>query len=275
MPSGHRRAQLLRQDLPEKGLLNGELFAKRNAIVLREHEADDDESLHKEPWLIFFESVTVMEDWYLALLATQQSTPYPLDAHASLIESLDAMPNLIPTRWPNAILRRLMKELSKVRAQPLTPTPPNTLLGQNPLLPQIRRRPLLLTRVRRTRPRQIMLKELTPDGEASIGVNITYNPPPDGEMRITVSALVTILFPKKKEDKPYEVSLMLAVVVKKLVGNMIVRIKKPSSNRMWYAFTTLSKWKSPSSPSSPTVDWSSLDICAGLLLARSPEKFLP
>ncbi|KIJ33641.1 hypothetical protein M422DRAFT_183008 [Sphaerobolus stellatus SS14] len=33
----------------EKGLLNRELFVKRNAIVLCEHEAEDDESLHKEP----------------------------------------------------------------------------------------------------------------------------------------------------------------------------------------------------------------------------------
>ncbi|KIJ39610.1 hypothetical protein M422DRAFT_257675 [Sphaerobolus stellatus SS14] len=32
---------------------------------------------------------------------------------------------------------------------------------------------------------------------------------------------------EKKEGKPYEVSLVLAVVVKKLVGNMTVNIKEP------------------------------------------------
>ena len=118
-----------------------------------------------------------------------------------------------------------------------------------------------------------MLKELTPDGEASIGVDISYNPPPGGEIRITVSAIATIALPsapsfsifggknkekeaeKEKEDKPYEVSLVLAVVVKKISGNIQAKvcgtvcylgvwltkgqIKKPPSNRLWYAFTTM------------------------------------
>ncbi|KIJ33642.1 hypothetical protein M422DRAFT_264412 [Sphaerobolus stellatus SS14] len=182
-----------------------------------------------------------MEDWYLAVLATTIDTlsprcarlphqisrrharPHPL-AQCHSLSSLSGVKET--TAVEGWVIGRLMKELSKVGAQPLTPTPPNTLPGQNTLLPQIRRL-LHFTRVRRTRFLQIMLKELTPDGEASIGIDIAYNSPPGGEMRITVSALATISLPKKKEDKPHEVSLVLAVVVKKLVGNMIVKIKKP------------------------------------------------
>ncbi|KIJ29614.1 hypothetical protein M422DRAFT_268960 [Sphaerobolus stellatus SS14] len=58
------------------------------------------------------------------------------------------MSDLIPTRWLKAILSRL--------------------LAQNPLRPQIGRRPLL--------------KQLTPDGEVSIGVDIAYTPSSSGEM---------------------------------------------------------------------------------------------
>ncbi|KIJ34496.1 hypothetical protein M422DRAFT_263465 [Sphaerobolus stellatus SS14] len=53
-----------------------------------------------DPRFIFFKLVTVMEDWYLALVAAQQTEPppYPHEVHASPVESLDAMPDLIPTR---------------------------------------------------------------------------------------------------------------------------------------------------------------------------------
>jgi hypothetical protein len=85
-----------------------------------------------------------------------------------------------------------------------------------------------------------MLKELTPEGEASIGVDVSYVAPPGGEMRITVSATVNISLPstpslsmlgfsgKNKDrdtaDKPYEVSLVLAVVVRKVNGNMLLKV---------------------------------------------------
>ncbi|KIJ46233.1 hypothetical protein M422DRAFT_250275 [Sphaerobolus stellatus SS14] len=40
-----------------------------------------------------------------------------------------------------------------------------------------------------------MLTKLTSNGEICIGVDIAYNPPPRGKMRITVSALSTISLP--------------------------------------------------------------------------------
>ncbi|KIJ34497.1 hypothetical protein M422DRAFT_263466 [Sphaerobolus stellatus SS14] len=112
-------------------------------------------------------------------------------------------------------------------------------------------------------------KEFTPDGEASIGADIAYSPPPGGEMRITVSAIATIFLPsapsfslfskkdalEKEKDKPCEVSLVLVVVVKKISGNMIFKVhyltyiqartytlpdkEGPHSNHMWYAFTIM------------------------------------
>ncbi|KIJ44981.1 hypothetical protein M422DRAFT_251617 [Sphaerobolus stellatus SS14] len=205
-----------------------------------------------------------MENWYLTLVTAQHSTPppYPHEAHASLIESLDAMPDLIPTRWLNAIIGRLflgvkgttavegwvsgrlMKKLSKVKTPSFLKSVVVRSFSAGSTAPVF------------SKP---MLKELTPDGEASIGVDIAYNPLPGGEMRITISALATISLPsassfstfskkdaEKEKEKPYEVSLVLAVVVKKISGNMI--FKKPSSNRMWYAFTTMPQMDIPIEP---------------------------
>ena len=135
---------------PEQGLLDGELFAKRNALLIREvangigdkdcNLIGSDSGEHQAhppaqspPWFIFFRSVTLMEDWYLALLAapllsspppsstpslTPPSTfaPYPYAAHQALISSLDALPDLIPTRWLNALLGRLFLGVKGTRA---------------------------------------------------------------------------------------------------------------------------------------------------------------
>lgn len=94
---------------PSSNLLDGELFAKRNALLIKEGTGTEEESLLTSPWYMFFKSVSVMEDWYLAMLAAQNSTVpiYPYACHAALINSLDALPDLIPTRWLNAILGRL------------------------------------------------------------------------------------------------------------------------------------------------------------------------
>ncbi|KIJ43173.1 hypothetical protein M422DRAFT_253694 [Sphaerobolus stellatus SS14] len=94
---------------------------------------------------------------------------------------------------------------------------------------------------------------------------------------LIVSALATISLPsassfsifdrknkdaEKKEDKPYEVSLVLVVVVKKLVRNMIV---KTPSNRLSYNFTTLSQKKTSIEPVA-----SVLQIRSGMVPLRHP-----
>ncbi|KIJ46247.1 hypothetical protein M422DRAFT_29378 [Sphaerobolus stellatus SS14] len=246
------------------GLLNGELFAKRNVIVLREHEADDDESLHKEsgtspssqhknPHLILSMRTPPSSN-----LSTPCSTSSPPVKTPSFLNSSSSTP---------------------AHSRPLHPSSPNHAQRAHPRWrSQHRRRHRL-------------------------------QPNPGGEVRITVSPLATISLPsaggfsifgrkdkdanaEEKEDKTYEVSLGLAVVVKKFVGNMLVKVRvsilyldhvtKNALRSRNLPLTTCvtplprsPKWKSPSSPSSPTAELSSPEICAGLWPARSPEKFLP
>ncbi|KIJ44940.1 hypothetical protein M422DRAFT_779202 [Sphaerobolus stellatus SS14] len=72
----------------------------------------------------------------LALVAAPHSTPppYPHDAHASLIVA-DAMADLIPTRWLNAIIGRHRRRRLGYRS-----SHEEALKGETALVPQVRRR---------------------------------------------------------------------------------------------------------------------------------------
>jgi len=286
MSECHAALELSSHDVriwPE-GLLDAELFTRRNAIFLKarqdaqalpsvtkEMKLGDDEvegatqsnkmdenaikkvqEVEREeafdfstPWYIFVRSVTDMEDWYHALVhaSTQSSQTDPLqplepiftpDHMQYLVSHLDSQPDPIPMRWLNAfigrlffsvyrtarmeqyIIGRLMKKLSKVK------------------------RPGFLTdisvtevSVGQTSPTffKPMLKELTREGDAAMEVGLIYK----GEVRVTVQA--TAIINLGARFKTYEVKLVLAVVLRELEGNLLVKIKRPPSNRLWYAFT--------------------------------------
>jgi len=81
-----------------------------------------------------------------------------------------------------------------------------------------------------------MLKELTADGSSSFEVHLNYQSrlnQPNSEIRITIATTATI----PTGFKPYVVDLVLAVVIKSFEGNIVMQIKKPPSNRLWYGFT--------------------------------------
>jgi len=271
------QVSLYHVDLHPSGSPDGELFVKRKAICLnpiiqstnstspipnnsklpqpseKSQQQTDQQSNHQPgrpaPWFLFTKNNLEKEDWYHILLASSKLTgpdskaTFQLDASlfdsqdmAKLVEGIDQQPDPIPMRWMNAMLGRLflstyrthafehwiidriMKKLAKVQT-------PSFLSAIN-----VREVNVGSTTPFFSKP---MLKELTIDGDASMEVLVSYK----GEFRITIETVATINLGAR--FKPYAVNLVLAVVLKELSGTLLLKIKRPPTNRLWFGFTAM------------------------------------
>ncbi|POW10821.1 hypothetical protein PSTT_05733, partial [Puccinia striiformis] len=245
-------------DLYPAGSPDGELFVKKKAICLKpmiqNQSCDPINTNTHQPgrpaaWFIFTKNNLEKEDWYHILLAsskltgpdskaTFQKDASLFDSHdmAKLVEGIDQQPDPIPMRWMNAmigrlflstyrthafeywIIDRIMKKLAKVQT-------PAFLSAIN-----VREVHVGSTTPFFSKP---MLKELTIDGDASMEVLVSYK----GEFRITIETVATINLGAR--FKPYVVNLVLAVVLKELSGTLLLKIKRPPTNRLWFGFTAM------------------------------------
>ena len=238
----------LSRKVTENGLLNPK--------VDKEPPSSSESPDHAKPpdhsYFLFPTTNTEKEDWYFALLRGAKTTTgstkslNPTDptlaaipagfepAHMfSLIQAIHSSDTQLQTRWLNALIGRIFLGIYQTRHM--------EELCIKKITKKIARvnRPAFLSdiKVQRvvvgtqapvfTQPR---LKELSAAGEFSADVNVAYN----GGFRIEIATVATLQLGSR--FKPRQVSLSMAVTIKKLEGKLLLKIKKPPSNRLWFGF---------------------------------------
>lgn len=151
----------------------------------------------------------------------------------SLIQAIHSSDAQLQTRWLNALIGRIFlasyqtKHLEEICIKKIT----KKIARVN--------RPAFLSDIRVQRVHvgsqapiftQPRLKELSAAGEFAADVNLSYN----GGFRIEIATIATLQLGSR--FKPRQVSISMAVTIKKLEGKLLLRIKKSPSNRIWVGF---------------------------------------
>lgn len=231
----------------EEEIPEGELWIKRNSICLSRNPRADDVGSISKPFYFFSENCSEKEDFYFALLQNQEvkpgnaeSPPRPQQFETkniiTLVQQLHSSEEQLQTRWINALVGRLFLAMYK--------TPEVEDFIRKKITKKIARvkKPAFLSGIilRKidmgesapyiTNPR---LRDLTIDGDCCVEADIKYR----GNFRIEVATTARIDLGSR--FKVREVNLVLAAVVKRLEGHVLVKFKPPPSNRAWISFETM------------------------------------
>lgn len=231
----------------------GELFIKRNAICLSRRTMGGldlplDTQISK-PFFLFSENCSAKEDFYFALLRnqeqafqTEERAPAPLSFDVkhviSLVQRLHSSEEYMQSRWLNAMIGRIFLGLYK--------TADIEAAIREKLTKKISRvkRPAFLSNIEirkidtgESAPifTNLRHKDLTVEGEFCMEADVRYT----GNFRIEVAAVARIDLGTRLKAR--EVNLVLSVALRKLDGHLLMKIKPPPSNRLWFSFSQMPK----------------------------------
>ncbi|KOS22318.1 putative PH domain-containing protein [Escovopsis weberi] len=220
--------------------------AAASASAASDRPADGQTS---KPFFMFSENCSAKEDFYFALLKNQQQAlgfdnlgPKPkqfeLKSLISLVQKLHSTEDQVHARWLNALIGRLFlgiyrtSDLSNIISEKITKKIARV------------KKPSFLTNIKIQKIETgdsapyfsgLRLRDLTIEGECVVEADVKYN----GNFRIEVAA--TAKLDLGTRFKAREVNLVLAVVLRRLEGHLLFRVKAPPSNRIWFSFQTMPK----------------------------------
>ena len=231
----------------------GELFIKRNALCLARRPGGSDEMAPdarvSKPFYLFSENCSAKEDFYFALLKNQeqtfgfdQSAPQPKQFDVkdiiSLVQKLHSSEDHVHSRWVNAMLGRIFLAVHRTRDLE------NFVCEKITKKISRVKKPSFLTNINIQKIdigdaapyfTNMKLKDLTVEGECVVEADVRYS----GNCRIEVSATAKIDLGTR--FKAREVNLVLVVVLKRIEGHVLFKVKPPPSNRIWLSFQTMPK----------------------------------
>jgi hypothetical protein len=170
---------------------------------------------------------------------SRDANPVPLKFDTSdlvkLVQQLHASEENLHTRWINALIGRIFLGLYKTAeiknhiatkiTKKIARVPKPALISSVTLRSiDMGTLPPFLTNPK--------LKELTVDGDMVVEADVSYK----GNFRIEIAAIARIDLGAR--FKAREVTLVLATILKRLEGHILIRIKPPPSNRIWITFET-------------------------------------
>ena len=229
----------------EKQIRDGDLFIKRTAIVLTPTDSLPNGHLQSrttppKPFYLFSATCAEKEDFYHALLSTRLSPPIPEpldpDDMIKLQSTLHATSMTPESRAFNALASRLFLALSHTERL--------KTLVRNKVEKKISRvqKPAFIASLAvqsidlgdaapiLSNPR---LRDLNISGDMTVAFDLRYT----GGIKITFSAIAKLdLGPRFKTRT---VDLVLATSLQRLQGHVLVRIKPPPSNRIWFCFESI------------------------------------
>lgn len=77
-----------------------------------------------------------------------------------------------------------------------------------------------------------LLKEISPDGTLVLSANVHYH----GQLSVQIATKLLVNLGVRLKQR--EVDVLLSVTIQKLEGRIIIKIKPPPSERIWYSFET-------------------------------------
>jgi len=232
-----------------KTIQEGELYIKRNCIRLRRLDQQTKTEAVSQPFYFFSENSSDKEDFYHAIVQSQASTTanptksptsqsFDTEDMIKLIRTLHLSEENIQTRWLNALIGRLFLALYK------TPETEQNIRAK--ITKKIDRapKPNFITSLKledidmgQSAPSIVnpRLKEMNVDGGLTLEADIKYN----GNFRAVIAAVARVEL--GSHFKPRSVNLMLAGILRRLDGHLLIRVKPPPSNRLWVTFETMPK----------------------------------